>query len=588
MAKNVWMAFAMALAGFSAAGCSETPKLVEVPAGLSVEPVALSFGEVYFGERSDRRVQFENTGMAVVLSLEAVEVPGSFTVTPAAFSVAPGGKQTVQVTFQPDAAGPVAGTIVFRALEGGLGAEVAVEGTGLVRQVRVAEKLDFGKVRIGSLQTLPLVFSSESAALFEVTVDSPSDRAFSLTPGSILLEPGSETTIAVTFSPQMRGPVETALGFRLCGSCEEERVTLTGQGADVVLTATPAPVGFESVALGLTRQQSVKIANTGDLDVEITSVRVVGEAFAHEEANMFGSLPVGAETTLEVSFTPLAEGVHQGTLEVEGKAEGAEVQRLLSVRLFGGTGGPFLVVSPTQIDFGSLYVGLAPLRHTVTLTNVGDPAPLTLLSATIEDDAAGAFRVEYEPLSFIEPIATVTVEFGPGRSGSHSGRLVLRTGVHDQAEFSVPLTGIAKPPSSCDPFVGADKVYPHWVRFREEDSPDQSFDQISIFCELDIDFQPCGPCVFSNPRIAGPDARYFKLGKILEAHEPSHESDPAVLPFLLYSAGMSEPSYGLQALVSMTPDTPAGVLLHANFLYDINGITYDYFLVANRENIPPR
>ena len=589
MTKKVGSLLILALAAAVAGGCEDRLKPVETSAGFTVGPAALSFGEVFVGEQLVHRVEVENTGKADALDIDVAGSPAGFAVEPAVFTVAPGQKQTVVVTFRPETAGPVAGVVLFRASESGLAAEVAVEGVGVVRKVRVAEELDFGSVPVGGSRTLPLVLSNESTTSLEVSVESPPDRSFAVDPSSFSLDPGSELTVAVAFSPEVRGTAESTVAFLLCEDCKLLRVGLAGRGVEALLTASPDPVAFEPAAVGLRRRQVVTIANTGDLDLEVSSVRVEGEPFALNGENEIGHLPVGAATEVEVSFTPLAEGSYQGTLEVEGKADGVELRRLLSVRLFGGTGGPLLVASPARLDFVPLYVGLAPLRQTVTLTNVGDPAPLSLVSATIEDQEGDeGFRVEYEPLAPIEPSASVTVVFDPGEAKAYSGRLVLRTDAPGQEELSIPLSGLAKQPSPCPLRIRADTIgmdghEDHTVTYVDFDRTGSPPSPLQVMCDVN-DELPCGPCVFSNPRIAGPDARYFKLERVYQASYPDLVFRiEAEFPFLLYAD--EDPylaSQGLFTRVSMTPDTPKEVLLHASFLYELNGVTHDFYLVAFR------
>jgi len=580
MAKIVRNAILLALPFAVVIGCGDKAKLIETEAGLAVKPVTLSFGKVFVGEHFVHRVEVENTGVAAALTVDATEAPSDFTLEPASFTVAPGGKQIVEVAFRPEEAGLVEGAILFRAAAGDLTAQVAVEGTGVVRKVRAEEAIDFGGVKLGESRTLPLVFSSATAAPLEIAIETPPDRAFIAAPHTHRLEPDATLEVAVTFSPQLRGPVESAIAFRVCRECEREWVALIGQGLQAELTATPDPVGFEPVALGLTRRQVVAIANTGDLDLDLSSVQVHGEAFAISRETSLHHLPVGSETDLEISFTPLAEGVHQGTLQIDGTTEGAEVERLLSVRVFGHTGGPLLVASPSQLDFGPLYVGLAPLRQTVTLTNVGDPAPISLLSASIEDDDGAAFTVEYEPTVPIEPSTSVTVKFDPNDEGQYPARLVLRTDAVGQEEISVALEGYASMPSPCTLAISGSGNSGHQIHL----IPEQTIypDNLTILCHSPGHDWPCGPCVFSNPRIEGPDARFFQLRGFYRTEDSYSE---ASLPFLFFGNGYFLHSYGLAAHIAMAPDSPREVL-HADFLYDVNGITRDFYIFIDLRSLP--
>jgi len=220
MAKNAWLSLALLLA----TGCGE-----ERSAGISAEPAEVSFDPTFVGDVRVQRIEIAHTGTAGPLSVEAVDGPSCFTVAPAAFSIAPRGKQAVELTFRPEIEARVAGTIVFRA-SAGPSAEVAVDGVGAARKVRVAERLEFGSVLVHLTKTLPLTFTSDSSLPMEISITPPVDSAFAVSPATLRLEPGAEASVDVTFSPDWLDLVEETLSFRLCPGCDEMKIELAGSG----------------------------------------------------------------------------------------------------------------------------------------------------------------------------------------------------------------------------------------------------------------------------------------------------------------------------------------------------------------------
>jgi len=55
-------------------------------------------------------------------------------------------------------------------------------------------------------------------------------EAFAVSPATLRLEPGSEASVDVTFSPDWLDLVEETLSFRLCPGCDEMKIELAGSG----------------------------------------------------------------------------------------------------------------------------------------------------------------------------------------------------------------------------------------------------------------------------------------------------------------------------------------------------------------------
>jgi hypothetical protein len=171
---------------------------------------------------------------------------------------------------------------------------------------------------------------------------------------------------------------------------------------------------------GSSAPEPVTVTNTGAIPLTITGIAVTGDS---EDFSASGcasqTLQPGGTCTIQVTFTPTAAGVRNGTLTIDANVSCGQVTVALS-----GTGiAPPVELSPASIAFGGVPVGITIAGTPVTVTNttaatvtftapftVGKPFALAGNTCTAGSLAAGAACV-------------LTVEFSPTVSGAASGIL---------------------------------------------------------------------------------------------------------------------------------------------------------------------
>jgi uncharacterized membrane protein len=197
---------------------------VSVPQ-ISVQPVALSFGEVPVGSSVALPLTVQNIGSAplniAALTLEA-EASSGFALTNApvgAVAVLPGELFNMEVSYTPTAAGTVTGTVRIQSDAMNV-AEVIVplQGTGTVvpePQIAVTPaSVDFGEVALGQDLTLSVEIRNEGDAdleLISVTIAAGIDTEFRLGDIPERIAPGDIAVIEVTYQPTELGPVVGSL-----------------------------------------------------------------------------------------------------------------------------------------------------------------------------------------------------------------------------------------------------------------------------------------------------------------------------------------------------------------------------------------
>jgi uncharacterized repeat protein (TIGR01451 family) len=149
-------------------------------------------------------------------------------------------------------------------------------------------------------------------------------------------------TFQITFTPTANGARTGAITFTDNATGSPQTVTLTGTGGASAgtVSVTPASLTFAAQALNTTSPpQTVTVANTGNVPVGLTALGITAP-FAIVSGTGAGTctpqtnLAVEASCTINVTFTPTADGAATGALSVSDNATGSPQMVALS-----GTGG---------------------------------------------------------------------------------------------------------------------------------------------------------------------------------------------------------------------------------------------------------
>jgi len=160
--------------------------------------------------------------------------------------------------------------------------------------------------------------------------------------------------------------------------------------ADGRLTATPAGVDFERVAVFDGREAAVTLRNVGRSRIEVGDIWVEGPegqylaSFTHEGPH---SLQPGSECVMKVRFAPLEPGTLPATLVIRSDAKR---EPLLRIPLRGAGVDAWARVSPRKLDFGRIEAESSKTL-TVTLENPTD------LPVEVSARVVGQDKEEFTP-----------------------------------------------------------------------------------------------------------------------------------------------------------------------------------------------
>ncbi len=149
--------------------------------------------------------------------------------------------------------------------------------------------------------------------------------------------------------------------------------------ASAAATLAPATLTFAGTTVGQgAAPLSATLSNTGNAVLQIDTISLSGAGAADFSRSggscaPAGSVAVGANCTLQLSFTPSAAGSRTAALTITHNGTGATSTLSLSG---SGTALPqaSLATSATSVNFGALLVGSASSARIVTISNSGQAA----------------------------------------------------------------------------------------------------------------------------------------------------------------------------------------------------------------------
>lgn len=421
---------------------------------LSVTPTSFDFGNQRIDTTSAAQAfVVKNTGTAS-LAMGKVAIggsnPGEFVLGTDGCTDAvldPAEECTTQVSFSPDLVGPRSAILN---IPGEDPASAELIGTGTAPVFSAAPTaVEFGQrlVSAGASGGKTVTVTNNgtaSMAITTVTITGPTASQFALVPAgngcaATTVDPGESCTVEVTFDPAETGPIGATLSF---GGQAPGTVQLLGTGIAPALAIEPTSLNFGSHLVGTkSGVQPFVVKNTGSAPAEVFSVSVSGTgsgSFATGPTDTCTgvTLAIGAQCTVDVSFSPAAIGPKSASLDVSGAAS-------VSAPLQGtGIVAKFAVV-PTALDFGSREVAAGPSpAQTLTVQNIGTGV-MTVESVTPTGAGAAAYAVPAASDKCAgatleaNQTCTVAVTFDPASAGPLPATLSFA----GNAPGTVPLSG---------------------------------------------------------------------------------------------------------------------------------------------------
>lgn len=451
-------------------GLSGTGQAAAAPR-IVVSPISLDFGTVTVGGTLSRIFTIGNAGDAQLTGALVLPTSSSaFTLSPTAFSLAPGAKQDVTVTFRPTTATMITGAVAVTSNDATSPTiSVALSGTGVSTPVATISlapsSLAFGSVTVSSSASLTTQVQNTGTAPLNVTAISlcnGTSSAFTWVPSApFSVAPGSSTVLTVTYAPRS---VATDTGCLSISSDDlahpSVQLALAGSGvtqATPAIALDPASLDFGSVVVGTSVTRIPLLRNTGTAALSITSIALcpgTSAAFSWSPSAPLSIAP-GQSQSLTVKYSPTSAGTATGCLSI---SSNDPVSPTVTLAVTGtATDVP---VSGVDIDILRLTVphhvspqssptitprlnvkNTGTVDGTASATLVGSiegkevyrkTASVKLASGQRGTVSFSAYKVERSALGVI--LWTITIEDGNADVDRATARTILGSGEIDDAE----------------------------------------------------------------------------------------------------------------------------------------------------------
>ena len=432
---------------------------------ISVSPLSRDFGSIEQGKPGATQAFIvQNNGSAATGPLATLVTgtqAGDFVVgsdTCAGQTLAPNASCTVNVQFQPAAAGARLATVTVTGMPGGAAA-APVSGTSLASPQLVIAPLsqDFNSVTIGSSSSISFTVSNSggvSSGVAAAIISGPDADQYAIATNTCTaaIPGGSACTLVVKFAPTMTGVKAATLtiGASPGGAAVS---TLTGAGiAPGALSISPASQDFGAVLQGMTGASPVTftITNTGGAPSGTLGTRLLplaGSSFNVVTDSCTGVLAAGGTCTVSVRFSPASAGPKTATLEVSGNPGGTAPANLTGVGLMPAQ----LSMAPPSFTFANTVVGGSSAAQSFTVTNTGGvPAGATAaLTSTLAGSNPADFVISNDTCTGTlgaGASCTVQLTFKPSTAGSKAASLNVSATSGGVAPAS--LSGTAETPAT--------------------------------------------------------------------------------------------------------------------------------------------
>jgi hypothetical protein len=200
------------------------------------------------------------------------------------------------------------------------------------------------------------------------------------------------------------------------GNCDAFISKVSTQGG---ISLTPAGLSFPGQSLNTTSTpQTITLANifdTGTTSVTVSNVVAAGD-FAQTNTCTAAPIPAGANCAITVTFSPTGPGIRKGTITITDSAPGSPHV----VNLTGNTSS--VLLSPSNLNFGTQNVGVVSTSQAVTLTN-GGATTLTVSSITASGDFAETNTCSVPLVAGTN--CAILVTYKPSTVGAGIGALVI-------------------------------------------------------------------------------------------------------------------------------------------------------------------
>jgi HYDIN/CFA65/VesB family protein/ASPM-SPD-2-Hydin domain-containing protein/centrosomal CEP192-like protein len=412
---------------------------------LAATPASVSLGNVQVGTSQTQQVTITNSGGTSATISQATTTGTGFSTSGLALplTLAAGQSQSFPVTFAPQVAGTVSGSINLASDATNPTLSILLSATAVTPGSLVSNpsSLAFGNVQTGTSQTLSATLTNSGGTSVTISQASASGSGYTLSGLSLptTLSAGQSKTFSVQFAPQTNGSASGNVAITSDASNPTLNVPLSGSGLiPGTLGASASSLSFGTVLVGNNSSLQETLTNTGGSSVTISQANVSGSGFSVSAVP--ATLAAGQSANFNVTFAPQSGGAVSGSLSIVSNASNSTLKIT-----FSGTGAtPGVLSAGSQtLSFGSVQVS-GSATQSETLTNTGGTT-ITVSQANVSGSGFNISGLTL-PLTLIAGQSfTFGTTFAPASAGSVTGTISL-TSDASNSTLTISLSGTGTVP----------------------------------------------------------------------------------------------------------------------------------------------
>ncbi|HTB91280.1 MAG TPA: choice-of-anchor D domain-containing protein [Candidatus Sulfotelmatobacter sp.] len=427
---------------------------IQTLAGVGVAPSTLSFGSVTMNTVSGAFtiVVTNNSRQSTTIQQVTSSLP-EFVVSARTMPIflSPRSSTSFQVVFKPDAALTFNGSIVVDpGRKGGTPISISVSGTGTPSGASPTQtyllstsaiSLNFGSTLLGASASQGVTVTNTGTGSVNISQVTSTGSGFTVSGFSsgVTLAAGQSLPLTASFAPTAVGTVTGSVSVVSNATNSPATISLNGTGIQPQISVAPSSLGFGSINVAATANQTVTIRNPGTASLNVTQASLAGAGFTSSGLVLPLTVPPGGSSAFNVGFTPASAGNFSGSITLISNAPNSS----LVIPLSGsGTATTLqLSVSPSSLSFGNLATGSSAAQN-VTISNTGNSSvSISQISETGTGFTTGGITL---PLNLAAGQSTsFSVSFAPASAGSLSGSVtVVSNATNSPATISLSGTGV--------------------------------------------------------------------------------------------------------------------------------------------------
>jgi Tol biopolymer transport system component len=409
---------------------------VAIRSDLVISPVSLAFGEVNVAASRSLPLGIKNAGNTDVTVSGLSDNSDQFSFTPSSLPVLDGGDSTtVTVTFTPSSPGTKSGVLTLSHNAGGSPTTTQVQLSGLGKDVTPP-----------AAPSTPVATPGDGTVALNWSANSESDLSHYVVYRSTTsnFTPAGSDSVARVNRPStlanISAPDPGTYYFKLAAvdsAGNKSPFSVQASAAlQRLLTVTPQSVNFDSVSVGLSETRPVRLRNTGNMSLSVSSITDNSDQYSFLPAIPPAlTLVPGDSTVVNVTYAPTAQVNHNASLTITSNASPPTTTVSLTGR---GSKPPVLIPQPSALEFGDVLLSSRNTTRTLTLTNPGAAARID--SITSNDTTFVVVSPQLPQNIASKGSVSVTVRFTPPIGSVQARTAVLRVS-SSVGRVEVPMSG---------------------------------------------------------------------------------------------------------------------------------------------------